>query len=130
MMKEKKLFRTRIIGLRLTLKEYEQIEKKWRATTCRKLSDYLRRCLFEKPIVTTYRNQSLDDFMTEAIKLRNELNSIGNNFNQAVKKLHTLHEIAEFNGWLITYELENKIMLDKVDEIKNHIQKIAEKWLQ
>lgn len=129
-MKENKLFRTRVIGLRLTLKEYEQIEKKWKASTCRKLSNYVRCKLFEKPIVTTYRNQSLDDFMTEAMRLRNELNSIGNNFNQAVKKLHSLHEIAEFKSWLIAYELEKEIMLNKVDEIKYHIKKIAEKWLQ
>jgi hypothetical protein len=71
--------RSRIIGLRLTVKEYEKIEKKWEASTCRKLSDYVRRSIFEKPIVTTYRNQSLDDLMTEAIKLRNEVNNIGNN---------------------------------------------------
>ena len=129
-MKQKETNRSRIIGSRLTPKEYEQIREKWKASTCRKLSDYIRRSIFEKPIVTTFRNQSLDDFMTEAIRLRNELNGIGNNFNQAVKKLHTLHEIAEFRNWLITYELEKKIMLNKVDEIKNHIQKIAEKWLQ
>ena len=129
-MEAKHTNRSRIIGLRLTLKEYEQIEKKWKASTCRKLSDYVRRSLFEKAIVTTYRNQSLDDFMTEAMRLRSELNGIGNNFNQAVKKLHTLHQIAEFRGWIITYELEKKTLLNKVDEIKNHIQKIAEKWLQ
>jgi hypothetical protein len=129
-MEAKNSNRSRIIGLRLTLKEYEQIEKKWKASTCRKLSDYVRRNLFEKAIVTTYRNQSLDDYMTEAMKLRNELNGIGNNFNQAVKKLHTLHQIAEFRAWIITYELEKKTLLNKVDEIKNHIQKIAEKWLQ
>ncbi len=129
-MEAKSTNRSRIIGLRLTLKEYEQIEKKWKASTCRKLSDYVRRSLFEKAIVTTCRNQSLDDFMTEAIKLKNELNGIGNNFNQAVKKLHTLHQIAEFRGWIITYELEIKTLLNKVDEIKNHIQKIGEKWLQ
>lgn len=122
--------RSRIIGIRLTPKEYEQIEKKWKSTTCRKLSDYVRRSLFEKTIVTIYRNQSLDDFMTDAMKLINELNGIGNNFNQAVKKLHTLHQIAEFRSWIITYELEKKTLMNKVDEIKNHIQKIAEKWLQ
>lgn len=129
-MEAKNLNRSRIIGLRLTPKEYEQIEKKWKRSTCRKLSDFVRRSLFEKPIVTTYRNQSLDDSMAEAIKLRNELNGIGNNFNQAVKKLHTLHQIAEFRTWIITYELEKKTLLNKVDEIKNHIQKIGEKWLQ
>jgi hypothetical protein len=129
-MREKKIFRTRAIGLRLTLKEYEQLEKKWKASTCRKLSDYVRRHLFEKPIVFTYRNQSLDDLMAEAVKLRNELNGIGNNFNQAVKKLHTLYQIVEFRNWLITYELEKQTLLNKVNEIKNHIQKIGEKWLQ
>lgn len=129
-MEAKNSNRSRIIGLRLTLKEYEQIEKKWKASTCRKLSDYVRRSIFEKPIVTTYRNQSLDDYMAEMMKLRNELNGMGNNFNQAVKKLHTLHQIAEFRSWIITYELEKKILLNKVDEIKNHIQKVAEKWLQ
>ncbi len=129
-MEQEKTNRTRIIGLRLTLKEYEQIEKKWKASTCRKLSDYVRRSIFEKPIVTTYRNQSLDDFMAEAMKLRNELNAIGNNFNQAVKKLHSLQQIGEFRSWLITYELEKQTLLNKVDEIKNHIQKIGEKWLQ
>lgn len=129
-MEAKNSNRSRIIGLRLTLKEYEQVEKKWKATTCRKLSDYVRRSLFEKPIVTTYRNQSLDDYMSEMMRLRNELNGIGNNFNQAVKKLHMLHQIAEFRSWLITYELERQTLLNKVDEIKNHIQKMGEKWLQ
>jgi hypothetical protein len=57
-MEAKSTNRSRIIGLRLTLKEYEQVEKKRKASTCRKLSDYVRRSLFEKPIVTTYRNQS------------------------------------------------------------------------
>ena len=107
-----------------------KLNKKWKASTCRKLSDYVRRSIFEKPIVTTYRNQSLDDFMAEAIRLRNELNGIGNNFNQAVKKLHTLDQISEFRHWIITYEIEKKILLNKMDEIKNHIQKIGEKWLQ
>ena len=129
-MEQEQTNRSRIIGLRLTPKEYEQVEKKWKASTCRKLSDYVRRIIFEKPIVATYRNQSFDDFMTEAIKLRNELNGIGNNFNQAVKKLHTLHQIPEFRDWLINYELEKKVLLNKMDEIKNHIQKIGEKWLQ
>lgn len=129
-MKEKNMFRTRIIGLRLTQKEYKQIEDKWKSSTCQKLSQYVRRCLYEKPIVTTYRDQSLDDFMAEAIKLRSELNSIGNNFNQAVKKLHTLHQISEFRNWIITYESEKNNLINKIGEIKNHIQKIAEKWLQ
>jgi len=122
--------RTRIIGLRLTPTEYAKIERKWKASTCRKLSDYVRHNLFEKPVTTYYRNQSLDEFMAEMIRLRNELNHIGNNFNQAVKRLHTLNQIAEFRSWLIAWEVEKKTLFNKVDEIKKHVQKIAESWLQ
>ena len=122
--------RTRIIGLRLTAKEYKQIEKQVQNSTAKKISDYVRCVLFNKPITVYQRNQSLDDFMTEMIKLRNELSSIGNNFNQAVKRLHTLQQIAEFKNWIITYELKKKILFNKVDEIKNRINKIADEWLQ
>ena len=122
--------RTRIIGLRLTPAEYAKIERKWKASTCRKLSDYVRHNLFEKPVTSYYRNQSLDEFMAETVQLRNELNHIGNNFNQAVKRLHTLSQIGEFRSWLIAYEVEKKTLFNKVDEIKKHVQKIAESWLQ
>ncbi|MBE0392471.1 plasmid mobilization relaxosome protein MobC [Flavobacterium sp. PL002] len=122
--------RTRIIGLRLTTAEYAKIERKWKASTCRKLSDYVRRSLFDKPIVTTYRDASLDQFMLQMIQLRNELNAIGNNFNQAVKKLHILQQIPEFKSWLIRYELESKILFNKIDEVKKSIQKFAELWLR
>jgi len=122
--------RTRIIGLRLTPAEYAKIERKWKASTCRKLSDYVRHNIFEKPVTSYYRNQSLDEFMAEMVQLRNELNHIGNNFNQAVKRLHTLNQITEFKSWLIAYEVEKKTLFNKVDEIKKHVQKIAESWLQ
>jgi len=129
-MEKKNSNRTRIIGLRLTPGEYEKIEKKWKESTCRKLSDYIRRVLFDKPIVTTYRNQSLDDFMSEMIQLRRQLNSIGNNFNQVVKRLHTLQQIPEFRDWIIASKMNQKILFNKIEDIKNHIQKISESWLQ
>lgn len=129
-MERKNSNRTRIVGLRLTSDEYRKIEKKWKASTCRKLSEYIRRSLFEKPIVTTYRNRSQDDLMTELTNLRNELNAVGNNFNQAVKKLHTLSQIQEFKSWLIAYEVEKKILQNKLDEVRNNIKKMLEIWLQ
>jgi hypothetical protein len=129
MMKEKNN-RTKWFHLRLTPDEYQKIMKEFNKSTCRKISDYARKNLLQKPIVNTYRNQSLDDFMAEMIRMRGELNAIGNNFNQAVKKLHTLHQIADFKHWLLSYELEKKILFNKVDEIKKHIQKFAESWLQ
>ncbi len=129
-MEKKNSFRTRIIGLRVTLKEYEQIEEKCKNSTAKKLSEFIRRVLFEKPVTMYQRNKSLDDFMAEMMLLRNELNGLGNNFNQAVKKLHSLQQIPEFKNWIITFEIEKKILFNKVDEIKNRINKIADEWLQ
>ena len=129
-MKESNHNRTKLITLRLTPAEYEQLNIKFKATTCRKLSDYLRKIIFSGKVTILMRNQSFDDFMAEMILLRNELNGIGNNFNQAVRKLHTLQQIPEFKAWIISYELEKKILLNKVDEIKNRINKIADEWLQ
>lgn len=122
--------RTRLIGLRLTPDEYAKIEAGWKTSTCRKLSDYVRRRLFDKPITTTYRSQSVDEFMHEMSLLRTELNHIGNNFNQAVKRLHTLSQVAEFKNWLMAYEVEKRTLFNKVDEVKKQVQKMAELWLQ
>lgn len=129
-MKEQNNNRTKWLHLRLSPDEHQKIVKEFSKSTCRKLSDYARKNLLQKPIVKTYRNQSLDDFMAEMMRLRGELNAIGNNFNQAVKKLHTLNQITDFKHWLISYELEKKILFNKVDEVKKQIQKMAESWLQ
>ena len=129
-MEEQNNNRTKWLHLRLNPDEYQKIFNKFSKSSCRKLSEYSRKILLDKPITTNYRNQSLDEFMLEIIRLRTELNGIGNNFNQAVKKLHTLQQISEFKDWIISSELEKKILLNKVEEIKKHIQKISEKWLQ
>lgn len=122
--------RTRIVGLRLTPEEFQKIEAKWKASTRHKLSQFIRDLLFEKPITTIYRNSSEDDFLAEMAQLRKELNHIGNNFNQAVKRLHTLHSIQEFQSWLISYDVERKMLLKKVNAIQDQVQKVTEKWLQ
>ena len=101
--------RTKWLHIRLKPDEYAKLNKQCAKTTFAKLSEYCRSVLFNKPIVSTYRDQSLDDFMAEMIKLRTELNSIGININQAVKKLHTLSQISEFKAWIIAYDTHEKI---------------------
>lgn len=129
-MQQQKDNRTKWLHLRLNPQEYERLYKGFQKTTCRKMSDYSRRILLGKPLIGTYRNQSLDDFMTEMMQLRSELNSIGNNFNQVVKKLHTLHFTSELKDWFLTSESQRRVLLDKVDQIKICINKIADQWLQ
>lgn len=129
-MKEQNNNRNKWLHLRLKPEEYQKIQKRFSKSSCRKLSEYARKNLLDEPLTMNYRNQSLDELMSEMILLRRELNALGNNLNQAVKKLHTLQQIAEFKAWILSYEQEKKILFDKVEEIKIYIQKISEKWLQ
>ncbi|MGI8584599.1 MAG: plasmid mobilization protein [Chitinophagaceae bacterium] len=127
-MQETKHNRTKLLTLSLTPTEYEQLKSRFKTTKCRKLSDYLRKVLLTGKVTVFTRNQSLDDFMAEMIDLRKELNAIGNNFNQAVHKLHILEKIPEFRSWILINDSDKKILMNKVDEIKNRINQFAEKW--
>lgn len=121
--------RVKWLHLRLSDNEHKKLCDKFSKSTCRKLSDYARKVLLGKPVTIKQRNQSLDDFMAEMIGLRNELNAIGNNYNQLVKRLHTLKDFSEIKNWLLLHESARKILLNKVDEIKSKINSIDDKWL-
>ncbi|TXI87948.1 MAG: plasmid mobilization relaxosome protein MobC [Chryseobacterium sp.] len=129
-MKEQKQNRTEHLHVRFTPKEFEKISSGFSKSACRKLSDYVRKILLEKPIKINQRNQSLDDFMAELITLRNELNALGNNYNQVVKRLHTMTDSAELKAWLLLNESAKKMMLEKVQQIKSKIYSINDIWLQ
>ncbi|MBN8876777.1 MAG: plasmid mobilization relaxosome protein MobC [Sphingobacteriales bacterium] len=129
-MAKKRSNRSRFVGLRFTQEEFDKIEERIKTTTTPRISEYIRRVLLNKPLTVGLRNKSLDDFMAEMILLRTELNHIGNNFNQAVKKLNTLSELPEFRKWLIAYEADRQILLNKIGTIKEKINQISDEWLQ
>ena len=122
--------RSRKFTVRLSPEEFEKLQKKFQLTIHRKLSDYLRHLVLEKPVTVRHRNQSLDDFMHEMIALRNELNAIGNNYNQVVKRLHTLDNFDEIKIWLLINETARQIIFGKVTEIKEKISQINDIWCQ
>ncbi|WP_268223531.1 plasmid mobilization protein [Sinomicrobium oceani] len=119
-----------MVHVRLTPEEYQKLQKRFQKTTCRKLSKYIRHCLFEKQVITNYRNASLDDFMEEMSLLRKELNYIGINYNQVVKKLHSLWRIEDFKVWIEKNEKDKMILWNKIEAIDKHLQKVVETWLQ
>ena len=122
--------RTKRIYIRLKPEEYSRIQEKFKKTTCRKLSEYARKVLLDKPLTVTYRNLSLDDFMQEMVRLRTDLNAIGNNLNQAVKRLHSLNQIAEFRIWLATWSNTKERIDDGIKEIKSRINNLPKEWLR
>ena len=129
-MKETKQVRKGWLTVRLNEDEGKKLNKFFSRTTSGSLSEYARDVLLREPVNVIYRNQSADDFLAEMILLKKELNAIGNNFNQAVHKLHTLDHVSEIKAWAILNESSKKVFIKKVDEIKEKMNQIYQQWSQ
>jgi hypothetical protein len=129
-MEDKKNNRSRLVGVRFRPEEYRTLFDKCRLTTCRQLSEYIRRVLFEKKITLYTRSKSLDEFMAEMILLRNELSAIGKNLNQTVKKLNSLEQVPEIKMWILFNDGSNQELHKKIEEIKSRINQFSDTWSQ
>lgn len=93
------------------------------------MSEFIRAALLDKPLVTTYRNASQDSLMEAMGVLTKELNAIGNNLNQSVKRLHTLRE-PESPSWAAYYAGLAARLEEKIIEAKALLNTITERWLR
>jgi len=122
--------RNKMVVVRMNETEINQLTKLQQKTTEKDTSSYLRKVALQKPVMVKYRNESADDFLLDMLNLKKELNSIGNNFNQAVHKLHILDKIPEFRGWVQQYDGLQKVLISKVEEIRLRMNQLYEQWLQ
>lgn len=122
--------RKKMVVVRMNETEINQLTKLQGKTTEKDTSAYLRKVALQKPVTVKYRNQSADDFLLDMLNLKKELNAIGNNFNQAVHKLHLLDKIPEFRVWINQYDGLQKVLISKVEEIKLRMNQLYEQWLQ
>ncbi|MBY0536748.1 MAG: hypothetical protein K2P88_12940 [Chitinophagaceae bacterium] len=122
--------RKKMVVVRMNEREINQLTKLQQKTTEKDTSAYLRKVALQKPVTVKYRNESADDFLLDMLHLKKELNAIGNNFNQAVHKLHILDKIPEFRVWVQQYDGLQKVLISKVEEIKLRMNQLYEQWLQ
>ncbi len=122
--------RKKMVVVRMNEAEINQLTKLQGKTTEKDTSAYLRKVALQKPVTVKYRNESADDFLLDMLNLKKELNAIGNNFNQAVHKLHILDKIPEFRVWVQQYDGLQKVLISKVEEIKLRMNQLYEQWLQ
>jgi hypothetical protein len=130
MKKQENEVRSKMVVVRMNETEFELAEKFRKKTTERYPSTYMRKLSLQKPVTVKYRNESADDFLMDMLNLKKELNAIGNNFNQAVHKLHLLDKIPEFRIWVQQYDGLQKVLISKVEEIKLRMNQLYEQWLQ
>ncbi len=130
MKKQENEVRKKMVVVRMNEAEINQLTKLQQKTTEKDTSSYLRKVALQKPVTVKYRNESADDFLLDMLNLKKELNAIGNNFNQAVHKLHILDKIPEFRAWVQQYDGLQKVLIGKVEEIKLRMNQLYEQWLQ
>ncbi|MCS4165145.1 plasmid mobilization protein [Sphingobacterium sp. BIGb0116] len=129
-MKENKKNKNKMIFVRLEEAEYDTLIRRQKKTTERNLSGYIRKILAGKPMIKSVQNESLREVIITLSLLQKDLNGIGNNFNQMVKRLHATDRIPEIKAWMQTYLNERQHILDATKTLKEYLDKTAQKWLQ
>jgi hypothetical protein len=68
--------------------------------------------------------------MEELILLRQELNFVGHNFNQAVKKLNSFAEMPDAYYWKNAIDISRDQLEPCIKKIKDRINAYADLWSQ
>lgn len=121
---------SRRITVRLTVAEYDRIQAQFHRTTKRKLSEYVRALLLQRPVTIYTRSKSIDELIPILLQLKNQLSAIGNNFNQAVHRLHTLDRLEEAIAWTEKVQYYQQDFHQQQLDIKTRLDQIQERWLR
>lgn len=122
--------RIRWKNLRFKPDEYALLEGRFKKTRFRKLSEYMRNVLLEKPVTVNYRDKAMDEMLEELALLRRELNAIGNNLNQAVYQINAAHGNADGRLWANLLSVINSKVEPAVAQIKERMNQFADIWSQ
>lgn len=122
--------RERKITTRFKPAEFLLIDQRFRKTRFRKMSEYIRCVLLEKPLTIIYRDKSMDDMAEELALLRRELSAIGNNLNQAVRQINAAHGDADKRLWLSLMSIIGSKVDPAIAQIKDRMQNFSEIWSQ
>lgn len=118
------------LNIRITTAENSKLDNLYKASTCRSKAEYARQLIFNRPVRIFYRNQSLDDLIEEIVILNREINILKDKLSITVQRLHPHRISTEDRESLQGTEVKIEGLNKKMDEVKNQIEKIVEKWLQ
>jgi hypothetical protein len=127
-MEKKKAPKTKWLAMLMSEEEHKALENIFHQSTCSTMSDYMRKMVLGKPIVLHYRDRNLDEFMTRVRELQKELNSIGGNFNQLVRRLHALKNLPDLQQWILLNEQEKTRLFRQIEAITNTVNQIYQRW--
>lgn len=98
----------RFLSIRLSAEELQEVYHHQQQSTCRSLTEYVKKVLTGKPVIVKVRDESRDDTLQQLIAIKSRLDTLMEKTN------------AESDGAL----------LGEIAEIKLSIRKIAESCAQ
>ncbi|MDM8172915.1 mobilization protein [Olivibacter sp. 47] len=121
---------TNPIVIRVTLNEFNKLEKVRKESDCRSIGEVVRKILLKQPITYLHKDISMNGPMEELALIRKEIKAIGININQQTHRFHTSQNEAERAFFALKTASVYKQMEPKLEHLLSIVSKLAEKWLQ
>jgi predicted amino acid racemase len=118
------------IHIRITTAENSKLDNLYKTSTCHSKAEYAREAIFNRPVRIFYRNQSLDDLLEEIVILNREINTLKDKLSITAQRLYTHRNGTEDKELFQGIDVNVAVLNKKMDEVKNQIEKIVDKWLQ
>ena len=83
----------RFLSIRLSQAEFEKIQNHLRQSTCRSLTEYVKRVLTRQPVIVKVREQSREDILHQLGLIRSLLQNLADNTKSNADHQSTLSQI-------------------------------------
>ena len=113
--------RSKWLKIRLKPSEEQSLNKRYKKSAFQNLSEYGRAMILGEPVTVLHRDKSMDEVLEELTLLRRELNAIGNNLNQAVRNINSLHGAPDSRLWMSLLTLINGKLEPAITQIKDRM---------
>ncbi|MEH6308941.1 mobilization protein [Olivibacter sp. SDN3] len=120
---------TNPIVIRVTLNEFNKLEKVRKESDCRSIGEVVRKMLLKQRITYLHKDISMNGPMEELALIRKEIKAIGVNINQQTHRFHTSQNEAERAFFALKTASTYKQMEPKLEHLLSIVSKLAEKWL-
>ena len=84
----------RFLSVRLTSEELEEVYQHSKSSTCRSLTEYVKKVLTKRPVTVKVRNQSQDDLLATFVGIKSRLDELAEHV-QDKSESEVLRELGE-----------------------------------
>ena len=88
---------TRFLSIRLSTEEYAEVYQHLQQSTCRSLTEYVKKVLTNKPVTVKVRDQSREEILQQLTLIKSRLETLVDKAAPADAE-HLLREVAEIKS--------------------------------